>query len=141
MRAALGQLQIHWENKQENLKKVEAYLELLSERRVDLFLLPEMSLTGFSMHTEQIKEGREETVEWVQALAEKYHMAVGVGWVKEGEELCENHYSIVTPEGKILDYTKLHPFRFGGEAEYFQGGDTLPVCDFGGVLHGSTDLL
>ena len=90
----------------------------------------------FSMHTEQIKEGREETVEWVQALAEKYHMAVGVGWVKEGEELCENHYSIVTPEGKILDYTKLHPFRFGGEAEYFQGGDTLPVCDFGGFCMG-----
>ena len=58
MKAAIGQLQIHWENKQENLKKVEAYLELLSERRVDLFLLPEMSLTGFSMRTEQIKEGQ-----------------------------------------------------------------------------------
>ncbi|MDE7320439.1 MAG: carbon-nitrogen family hydrolase [Lachnospiraceae bacterium] len=136
MKAALGQLQIHWEDKEANLKKAEAYLELLSEKKTDLFLLPEMSLTGFSMHTERIKEKREETVERMQRLAEKYQVAIGAGWVKDAGALCENHYSIVAPEGRILDYTKLHPFRFGGEAEHFQGGNALPVCDFGGFCVG-----
>ena len=136
MKAALGQLQIHWEDKEANLKKAEAYLELLSEKKTDLFLLPEMSLTGFSMHTERIKEKREETVERMQRLAEKYQVAIGAGWVKDAGALCENHYSIVAPEGRILDYTKLHPFRFGGEAEHFQGGNALPVCGFGGFCVG-----
>ncbi len=76
MKAALGQLQIHWEDKEANLKKAEAYLELLSEKKTDLFLLPEMSLTGFSMHTERIKEKREETVERMQRLAEKDRKSV-----------------------------------------------------------------
>lgn len=136
MKAALGQLQIQWEDKRVNLKKIEAYLELLSEKKTDLFLLPEMSLTGFSMHTERIKENREETVERIQSLAEKYRISIGTGWVKDRGEFCENHYSIVTPKGRILDYTKLHPFRFGGEAERFRGGDALPVCDFGGFCVG-----
>ncbi len=136
MKAALGQLQIQWEDKQANLKKVEAYLKLLSEKKTDLFLLPEMSLTGFSMHTERTKECREETVGWLQGLAERYGVTIGGGWVRDGGELCENHYSIVSPEGRILDYIKLHPFRFAGETAYFRGGDTLPVCDIKGFCVG-----
>lgn len=131
MKIALGQLQLFWEDKEKNLKKAETCLELLRERKTDLFLLPEMSLTGFSMHTECTKEAGKETVRRVQGLAEKYRMAIGVGWVKDTGKLCENHYSIVTPEGEILDYAKLHPFRYAGETEYFQGGGSLPVCELG----------
>lgn len=131
MRVALGQLQLYWEDKQANLKKVEAYLQLLEEKKTELFLLPEMSLTGFSMNTEDTKESEKETVGKIQKLAEKYHTAIGAGWVKDAGALCENHYSIVTPEGEILDYAKLHPFRFAGESEYFQGGSALPVCEYG----------
>lgn len=136
MKVALGQLQICWEDRGTNLKRAEAYLELLAERGTDLYLLPEMSLTGFSMHTERTKEAEEKTVGDIQSLAEKYHVTIGVGWVKDAGRLCENHYSVVSPEGKILDYVKLHPFRYGGEAEYFQGGDGLPVCDCAGFRVG-----
>lgn len=131
MKIALGQLQLCWEDKEANLKKVEAYLQLLKERGVNLLLLPEMSLSGFSMHTEQTKESEKETVRRIQTLSEKYRTAIGVGWVKDAGALCENHYSIVTPKGEILDYAKLHPFRFAGESEYFQGGSALPVCEYG----------
>lgn len=136
MKAALGQLHLQWEDKQANLKTVEAYLELLAEKGTELFLLPEMSLTGFSMHTERTGEYAKETVCEIQKLSEKYHMAIGVGWVGAGESLCSNHYSIVAPEGELLDMAKLHPFRFGGEAEHFQGGDSLPVCSYGGFCIG-----
>lgn len=131
MKIALGQLQLCWEDKEANLRKAETYLKLLKEKGADLLLLPEMSLTGFSMHTECTKEAEKETVGKIQKLAEQYRTAIGVGWVKDAGKLCENHYSIVTPEGEILDYAKLHPFRFAGETEYFQGGSALPVCTYG----------
>ena len=136
MKAALGQLQLQWEDKEANLKLVETYMDLLAEKGTDLFLLPEMSLTGFSMHTDRTKECREETVGRIQELSGRYGMAVGVGWVKDTGAFCENHYSLVTPEGKLLDAVKLHPFRFGGEGEQFQGGGHVPVCTYGGFCVG-----
>ncbi len=138
MKIALGQMQIYWENKRANLEKAEIYLKLSAERGTELFLLPEMSLTGFSMHTAKTKESKskKETIAQIQRLAEKYHTAIGVGWVKDVGALCENHYSIVTPEGRILDYAKLHPFRFAKETEYFRGGDSLPVLEYKGFQIG-----
>lgn len=136
MKIALGQLQIFWEDKQANLEKATRCAQLLEEKGADIFLLPEMSLTGFSMQTEKTKEALEETIAQMRELAEKYHMAVGAGWVKDTGTLCENHYSLVTAEGTFLDYIKLHPFRYGGETEHFRGGDNLTVCEYGGFRVG-----
>lgn len=136
MRIALGQLRLFWEDKEENLKRAESYLSLSAQKRVDLFCLPEMSLTGFSMHTDRTKENRKETVARIRELAAAYETAVGVGWVKDAGARCENHYSVVTPKGEILDYAKLHPFSYGGEDAYFQGGESLPVCTLAGFCMG-----
>ena len=136
MKIALGQIHIRWEDKAANLARVERWMELLKEKHVDLFALPEMSLTGFSMHTELTKETEKESVIRIEALARKYQMAVGVGWVQDAGTLCENRYSIVTPDGEILDYAKLHPFSYSGEDQYFQGGTALPVCEYKGFHMG-----
>lgn len=136
MKIALGQLQICWEDKRANLDKVKSCISMLAEEGTELFLLPEMSLTGFSMNTSKTKEVCKDTVGYIQELAESYKMAVGVGWVKDAGALCENHYSIVTPEGELLNYGKLHPFRYGGETEHFQGGSALPFCEYGDVRIG-----
>ena len=130
MKIGLGQIRICWEDKKGSLRKAEQCMELLRERGTELFLLPEMSLTGFSMRTEYTKE-QGETVELARELAGRYGMAVGIGWVKDAGERCENHYSLVTQEGALLDYAKLHPFRYGGETELFRGGKALPVCRLG----------
>ncbi len=128
MKIALGQLALYWEDKESNLKKVSSCLELLASKGVSLFLLPEMSLTGFSMHTDRTKESKKETVKKTRELAEKYQITIGIGWVKDMGSLCENHYSLVAPEGELLDYAKIHPFRYGKETEYFQGGTSLALC-------------
>ena len=132
MKIALGQMHIRWEDKAANLARVESWAELLKEKNIDLFVLPEMSLTGFSMHTELTKETDKITVAEAEKLARNYQMAVGIGWVKDEGKFCENRYSIVTPEGEILEYTKLHPFSYSGEDRYFQGGTVLPVCEYRG---------
>ena len=130
MKIGLGQIQICWEDREGSLRKVEQCMNLLQNERTDLFLLPEMSLTGFSMRTEYTKE-QGETIGLARELADKYGMAVGIGWVKDAGERCENHYSLVSQEGTLLDYAKLHPFRYGGETQMFQGGTEIPVCRFG----------
>ena len=132
MKIALGQMHIRWEDKAANLARVESWAELLKEKNIDLFVLPEMSLTGFSMHTELTKETDNITVAEAERLARKYQMAMGIGWVKDVGKFCENRYSIVIPEGEILEYTKLHPFSYSGEDRYFQGGTALPVCEYRG---------
>ena len=151
MRVALFQMNIIWENKNENLKKLEDTLETLGKKNVDLLLMPETSLTGFSMNTDVTGEENFETVENIKKLAAKYGVAIGVGWTKRlGENkkendksatkaLCENHYSIVGPDEvdgfdgadkpdildvpMLLDYAKIHPFSYSGEDKYFIGGD------------------
>ncbi|RHP49300.1 carbon-nitrogen family hydrolase [Clostridiaceae bacterium AF31-3BH] len=132
MKIALGQMHIRWEDKAANLGRVENWMKLLKEKNIDLFTLPEMSLTGFSMHTELTKETDKITVAEAEKFARNYQMAVGIGWVKDEGKFCENRYSIVTPEGEILEYTKLHPFSYSGEDRYFQGGTVLPVCEYRG---------
>lgn len=133
MRIALGQIRIIWEDKEANLRKAEACLKLLREQGTDLFLLPEMSFTGFSMETDRTKETEKETVKAVHMLAEKYGITIGAGWVKDAGARCENHYSIVSPKGEILDYAKLHPFSYSKEDQYFQGGKRLSVCTVNGM--------
>ncbi|GAE87620.1 nitrilase-related carbon-nitrogen hydrolase [Acetivibrio straminisolvens] len=61
MRVALYQMEIAWEDKEKNYKKLEGVLEEVKKHGTDLLLLPEMSFTGFSMRTELTKEYNEES--------------------------------------------------------------------------------
>jgi len=47
MRAALYQMEIAWEDKEKNYKKLEGVSEEVKKHGADLLLLPEMSFTGF----------------------------------------------------------------------------------------------
>ena len=147
MRIALAQTNILWEDKQANLVRAE---EFVIAADAEIVLFPEMSLTGFSMHTDVTAEycgspdvvqacvqtGNTQTmaeipqigwtIEQVSSLARRHRKTIGIGWVKKAEPLCENHYSIVTPDGKIaMDYAKIHPFSYGEEHAHFRGGEKL----------------
>lgn len=134
MKIALYQMNIQWENKENNYLCVEAKLIESQEKKIDLFLLPEMSFTGFSMNTEITKESNLKTVNKMTDYAKKYHIAIGFGWVKDYGEKSENHYTIVDKEGKIVsDYVKIHPFSFSGEDRKFKGGERINVFELNGV--------
>ena len=147
MRIALAQTNIIWEDKQANLVRAE---EFVIAADAEIVLFPEMSLTGFSMHTDVTAEicqpdaeeqSREQmditpsmaklpttgwTIDQIATLARRHHKTIGIGWVKKTEPLCENHYSIVTPDGSVaMDFAKIHPFSYGQEHAHFQGGTTL----------------
>ena len=103
--------------------------------KVDLFLLPEMSFTGFSMNTKLTGEDGQETVHKMISFAKQYHMAIGFGWVKNRIEKAENHYTVVHKDGTIIsDYVKIHPFSFAGEDQKFSGGDKIVLFKLDGIV-------
>ena len=133
MRIALAQTNILWEDKQANLVRAE---EFVIAAGAEIVLFPEMSLTGFSMHTDVTAEicqpyaeiqSRAQmdstpdmtnqpttgwTIEQIKTLADRHHTTIGIGWVKKTEPLCENHYSIEFQAGLAICYDLRFPEQF-----------------------------
>lgn len=152
MRIGLAQMDMVWEKKEENFQKSLSFLEEAKLRQVDLVVFPEMSMTGFSMHTDRIGETDEEnqkeiavsanqvqmaevaykgleTLAFFQKQAVKYGLHIGIGYVEKAVPKSYNRFAILDPQGRILtDYAKIHPFSYGKEAEYYQGGQELSCC-------------
>lgn len=145
MRIMLCQTHIIWEDKEANIAKLVGFMQEAKRQAVDLVCLPEMSFTGFSMHTDLTRDMKpHETVSRIRELAVKYETAVAFGYVTGvvpqdddrhvgQDSRAYNHYGVVNAHGVLLeDYIKIHPFSYGGEDRYFEGGDRLSHFDFMG---------
>lgn len=128
MKVALYQMNISWEDKEKNYAQVEKKIEEIKKEKIDLFLLPEMSFTGFSMNTLKTKEADGQSIQKVKKIAQKYQVAIGFGWVKDCGLKAENHYTIIDYKGEILsDYTKIHPFSYSDEDKEFKAGNNIAI--------------
>lgn len=125
IKIGLYQFTIEWENKESNFAKIAKICEKASNQGVEFLLLPEMSFSGFSMNTEVIVDSYDKIIEKMHYLAKAHSLYIGFGWVGEAGLKCNNHYSVVGPEGVISDYTKIHPFSYADENLYFEGGRKL----------------
>ena len=128
MKIVLLESCIVWENRNKNIEIFEQDLDEISRlHETDIVCLPEMSFTGFSMNAGLTKDVEHITICRMQELSKKYHTMPAFGWVDETSDGFENHYSIVTPDGLGLDYQKIHPFAYGGEAAVFTAGTQLRI--------------
>jgi len=140
MRVALGQLDMVWEDKEHSYKKAEKMAEEAAASDCDIIIFPEMSLTGFSMNLNKIGEDKQnsETVERMQDLAQRLHMAIAFGWAALGDKPGDkgtNHFTLVESSGKRLaDYVKLHPFSYGQENRYYEKGQEIVTVPFLGRM-------
>ena len=133
MKTALCQLEIEFENREANIVKAEKYITEASESGADIVFFPEMTLTGFSMNVNKTGEDNNDTAELMSSFASKHNIAVGFGWVKNAGDKGENHYSVVSPEGKMLaDYIKIHPFSYSKEDRYYNAGESLVSFEYCG---------
>lgn len=130
MRVGLGQLDIIWENKEQNQIKCEHMLKEAKEQHIDLIIFPEMTLTGFSMHTDKIGERFEcsDTIAFFQKKSIEYHMAIIFGYVEKQNAKALNRLVLVEQGRVLIHYAKIHPFSFGEENLYYQGGSALGQC-------------
>ena len=143
MKIALVSLDQQWENKQANKEKVAASLTLIAERctGIDLVVYPEMTLTGFTMESEKIKEEEDtsETIVFFEEQAKKYGVSIAFGVVLAKSNKACNSLAVVSTQGALLTtYTKIHPFSYANEDAHYQAGDTLKKVSVGGAIIGLT---
>lgn len=132
LRVSVMQTDICWQDPRTNLEHLD---RLLREAPAsDLYLLPEMFATGFSMHPEApgVADAADETLRRMQRLAGELDAAVaGSLPVAEGGR-CYNRFAFVSPEG-ITTYDKHHLFTYGGEDRTYTPGTARVVVPFRGV--------
>lgn len=136
--AALAELDISWEDKERNKEKCREMAEKAAMASAELLIFPEMTLTGFSMNIEKIAEKREhsQTLEFFLKLSEEYKLAIAFGMAEQAVEDVQlkpkkavNKCYLVSKGKVLLEYAKLHPFTYGEEAKYYQGGTRLALAE------------
>lgn len=147
MRIGLAQMNILWEDVAGNEKKITEFFESAGNHQVEILVFPEMSLTGFSMNVEKTTEGWEEQVEFFRKMTCEYRIAAVFGYPapvsreeREAHPDRKPYYNklFFMENGEIkLDYTKIHPFTYGQEGEYFRGGEKITVTKWKNTVLGA----
>lgn len=141
MRIALVSLDQVWENKGENFSNCRLAVQNAKVQGAELVIFPEMTLTGFSMNISDTAEDRTKSpsVELFQQLARESRIAIIFGVVLQDGNKAINNAILVDSEGVIKgNYSKIHPFSFGGEDKLFNGGDQLCLAKIGEITLGIT---
>lgn len=131
MKIALAQLDIKWEDKNFNIIKCEKFIKEASYKGCSIIIFPEMTLTGFSMNTSIIGEDIDGfTVTSFKKFAKENKIAVCFGYVKNNNRKALNEMIIVDKNGLVVSkYDKIHPFSYGEESKYYEGGKSISTCN------------
>ncbi len=132
MKISILQLDLVWENPQENLRKADA--AIASAPGADLYVLPEMFPTGFCTVPDGVAEPEGGLVlPWMKDKAARTDAALAGSVAVRHEGRYYNRFYFVTPDGSVTWYDKKHLFTYGGEHERFTAGDKRVVIEFRGV--------
>ena len=132
MKIALFQTNLIWENPEANRTFIEE--NFINEREsFDLFVLPEMFTTGFTMNPENVAETMHgETISWMKSLALMKDCAVCGSLVVSENNSFYNRFIFVHPNGKIDFYNKRHLFSLAGEHQKYSKGTEKVIIDYKG---------
>jgi len=128
------QLDLAWEDPEENFGRVRPLAERAARAGARLLVLPEMFATGFTMRAEAVAPLAGRTREFLASLACDLGAWVLGGYAEPGRERPRNGCSLFDPEGRErLHYQKIHPFSLAGEHEHYEGGSAVATCEVEGV--------
>src|SRR5208282_1873351 len=131
MRLACCQLDIAWEDKPANYRRVEALVGDAALPPGTLLLLPEMFATGFTMNSVAVVEPLDgPTASFLCDLARRHRIFVQAGMVVRGagDGQPRNEALVFDPEGRQLArYAKMHLFSLAGEPVNYAAGDSMVV--------------
>ena len=136
MKVHCCQLDCAWENKPKNFARARSLLIGAGTKPGDLFVLPEMFSTGFSMNLAATSEGRNPGAEEFQrAAAREFGIYILGGVVADGPEAKGlNQAVLATPQGELTArYSKIHPFSMGGELDHYARGTALSSFFWNGL--------
>ena len=125
-----------WEDKSANVKKIK---NLLSDKIVyDLLIFPEMTLTGFTMKSEEFAEDLEEDTKlFFASIAKEKKCAVMYGTIEKGKKKNFNTLVHLNNQGKIINsYRKIHPFSYSKENMFYGKGKNTITTKIKGIKIG-----
>lgn len=129
MRAHLIQMDLAWEDRTENHRRLDRLLESVPGLRGsgDLVALPEMFDTGYSFNLARTADSDGKTLGFLCDCARRYGITMqGSRSVIGADGRGLNRATVVGPDGAVLvEYDKIHPFSFGRESEFFSGGSKV----------------
>lgn len=133
MKIGLIQYNPVWEDKEKNKEKLEALLsENLSDSRCLIF--PELSLTGFTMKSNEFGERLNgSSSRFFANLAVKYNADIFAGLIEEENEKYFNTLLHIQQDGEVkTSYRKIHPFTYSTEDEHYEKGSKTVVTEING---------
>jgi predicted amidohydrolase len=127
-------MDLAWEDFAENHRRARRLLDEARAEGARLAILPEMFSTGFSMRPGKIAQkpgGPSET--FLRDAARELGMWIIASIPEAGEPRPRNVALVVSPEGSVTRYAKIHPFSFGGEHLHYVGGERVVTVPIDGV--------
>jgi omega-amidase len=128
LRVVLVQANLVWEDAQANRETIE---NLLMTQEGDVFVLPEMFSTGFSMKPSKLAEKENgPSLKWMKEIAEEKDAAIVGSLIIEEDSKYYNRLFFVYPDGSFKRYNKRHLFTLAGEEKYYAQGDESIIVDY-----------
>lgn len=98
---------------------------------VDLIVLPEMFVSGFTMNPKAVAETMNgETIAWLQHLAKAKDCAITGSLVIEENRKYYNRLVFVYPNGELKTYDKRHLFTLAGEDKVYTAGKEKLIIEY-----------
>ena len=130
MKIALFQTKLAWENPEINRTFIEEYF-LNEDESFDLFVLPEMFTSGFTMNPSVVAETMEgETMTWLKELAKRKNCAITGSLVIKEDNNYYNRMVFVFPSGEVQFYNKRHLFTLAGEEKVYTKGTEKVIVNY-----------
>ena len=119
IRIGILQYNIAWEDKEKNkIKILEMVQNAREKNNFDLLVMPEMTLTGFSMDKEKTNLNACD-IDFFKHLSVKISSVVLFGFVSENKNKC----MVFDKDGSMItEYSKIHLFSFAGEDKIYRPG-------------------
>jgi len=116
-----------WENKTATQEKIKNLVEQCDG--LNLLIFPEMTLTGFTMKSNEFSEELEgESYLFFSNLAKQKKCAVMYGIIEKGRKKNFNLLVHLNNQGKVIStYRKIHPFSYSKEDVFFGKGKETVV--------------
>jgi len=131
MNVAIIQTNIAWHEPKNNIQHIDKLID--ANKGADLYILPEMFTTGFSMNPESIADTDGASLTWMKERARQISAAVAGTVIVEKNGAFYNRMYFVKPNGETTVYDKRHLFSFSGEDKHYTPGKKRVVVEWKGV--------
>jgi len=125
-----------WEDKLSNQQRIKKLIEQTGN--IDLLVLPEMTLTGFTMKSADFAEElKGESYSFFLELAKIKKCAIMYGVIEKGKNKNFNTLVHLNNQGKIIKtYRKIHPFSYSKEDKNYGKGKDIVISKVQGFKIG-----